>query len=270
MKLNHYLQRIGYSGPLGVNIETLHALHRAHLFAIPYENLDIHLGRPLTLDMEHIYHKLVEQRRGGWCYEMNGLFAWALRAIGFEVTLLGSSVGEPAQGGLDGDLDHLILLVQLDQPWLVDVGFGNAFLEPLPLVEGAIQQDWMNFRLEQTEEKWCFHSHLYGGRGYGFTLLPREFHGFAPRCHTLQTSPESGFVRATVCHRFIENRIVSLRGALLKAYGADGMQEEEITTPSRYRQVIEQTFGLDGALADTLWAQVWEGHERWKREQGPP
>ena len=99
--------------------------------------------------------------------------------------MLGSSVGEPAQGGIDADLDHLILLVQLDQPWLVDVGFGNAFLEPLPLVASEAQQGWMNFRLEQEDEKWYFHNHRHGGHGYGFTLLPREFHGFAPRCHTL-------------------------------------------------------------------------------------
>jgi len=267
MKLATYLQRIKYSGSLRATEAVLRTLHRAHLCAIPYENLDIHLGRPLTLDIEHIYHKLVEQRRGGWCYEMNGLFAWALRELGFDVTMLGSSVGERAQGSVDGDLDHLILLVQLDQPWLVDVGFGNAFLEPLPLVEGAAQQGWMTFRLEQEEEKWYLHNHVHGGHGYGFTLLPREFHGFAPRCHTLQTSPESGFVRATVCHRFTDDGIVTLRGARLKRYGADGVQEEEIATRSRYRQVIEQTFGLDVAIAESLWEQVWEQHEGWKREQ---
>lgn len=105
------------------------ALHRSHLYAIPYENLDIHLGRKLTLDPDHIYHKIVEERRGGWCYEMNGLFSQALRQMGFDVTLLGSSVGSPAQGGVDGDLDHLILLVQVDkQPWLADVGFGKGLL----------------------------------------------------------------------------------------------------------------------------------------------
>ena len=102
MKLENYLQRIHYTGPLAPTEATLRQLHRAHLLAIPYENLDIHLGRRLTLEIEHVYTKIVDRGRGGWCYEMNGLFAWALRELGFDVTLLGSSVGEPAQGA-DGD-----------------------------------------------------------------------------------------------------------------------------------------------------------------------
>lgn len=264
MNLNAYLQRIHYAGPRHPTQETLRQLHRAHLLAIPYENLDIHLERPLTLDLDHIYRKIVEQGRGGWCYEMNGLLAWALREIGFDVTMLGSTVGSPAQGGADNDLDHLILLVQLDQPWLVDVGFGNAFLEPLPLVAGVHQQGGMTFRLEQDEEKWFFHNQSHGGEGYGFTLLPRQFHGFAPRCHYLQTSPESGFVRTTVCHRFVPAGIATLRGAVLKQVTLTGTDEEEITTGERYRTVLTTVFGLDDTLADALWRGVQERHQRWK------
>ncbi len=169
------------------------------MMAIPYENLDIHLGRKLTLDPDHIYHKIVEERRGGWCYEMNGLFSQALRQIGFDVTLLGSSVGSPAQGGVEGDLDHLILLVQVDkQPWLADVGFGKGLLDPIPLQVGEIQQNYLHYRLEQEGENWYFHNQPEGGPGFGFTLLPRTYAGFASRCHELQTSPDSGFVRAPV------------------------------------------------------------------------
>ena len=145
MKLEAYLERIHYTGPRTADYATLRQLHRAHLLAIPYENLDIHLGRTLPLDLDHIYTKIVEQQRGGWCYEMNGIFAWALRELGFTVTLLGSTVGAPAQGA-DGDWDHLVLLVQLDQPWLVDVGFGNGILEPLPLTVGAMRSHRHRFR----------------------------------------------------------------------------------------------------------------------------
>ncbi len=163
MKIGRYLSRIGYNGTTANSISTLQALHRAHLLAIPYENLDIHLGQRLTLDLEHIYAKIVEGGRGGWCYEMNGLFAWALQELGFTVAMLGSTVGAPAQGGVGNDLDHLILQVQLDQPWLVDVGFGNAFIEPLPLIPGDYQQGWMTFRLEQGADKWFFHNQPHGG-----------------------------------------------------------------------------------------------------------
>lgn len=265
MNLDNYLRRIDYHGSRAVNADTLRAIQRAHLLAIPYENLDIHLGRTLPLDLEHIYTKLVEQRRGGWCYEMNGILAWALRELGFEVTMLGSSVGGPAQG-MDGDLDHLILLVQLEQPWLVDAGFGNGLLDPLPLSAGDYQQDFLNFRLEQVDDKWFFHNHIYGGPGFGFTLLPRTYAGFAPRCHELQTLPSSGFVRATVCHRYLPDGFVSLRGAMLKQYRADGVVEEEIGSAVHYRQVLQEVFGLEIPEVETLWPVVWARHLAWKAE----
>jgi N-hydroxyarylamine O-acetyltransferase len=263
MNLESYLKRIQYAGPRQPTVETLRALHRAHLLAIPYENLDIHLGRRLTLDMEHIYHKIVEQGRGGWCYEMNGLFAWALRELGFAVTLIGSNVGQPAQGGVDDDLDHLVLLVTLDHPWLADTGFGNAYLDPLPLVEGEHAQGWMRFRLERTADKWYFHNQPHGGAGYGFTLLPRQYRGFASRCHELQTSPQSGFVRTTVCHRFTPDGIATLRGAVLRWSTVHGIREEEITTLEQYGAVLSTVFGLDAALADQLWSGVQARHLRW-------
>lgn len=266
MKLEKYLQRIHYTGPQDVSTETLCQLHRAHLLAIPYENLDIHLGQRLTLDTAYVYTKIVEQGRGGWCYEMNGLFAWALRELGFEVTLLGSSVGEPAQGA-NGDHEHLVLLVQLAQPWLVDVGFGNGILEPLPLTPGNYQQGFLDFRLEEADGKWFFHNHVHGGKGYGFTLLPRQLPEFASRCHVLQTSPDSGFVKTTVCHRFTPEGIVSLRGLIFKRYQATGVTEEEITTLPRYRQVISRTFGLAPTLADALWEQALGRHMIWKETQ---
>lgn len=264
MNLDLYLQRIGYQGARVADLTTLCELHRAHLLAIPYENLDIHLGQRLTLDLPHIYHKIVEKQRGGWCYELNGLFAWALRTLGFRVTLLGSSVGRPAQGS-NGDFDHLILRVDLARPWLVDVGFGNGFFEPLPLVAGDYQQSFRHYQLEEEGDHWYFHNDVHGGPGFGFTLLPRQFASFGGRCHELQTSPASGFVQKTVCHRFTPDGFVTLRGALLKQYSAAGVVEEEIRDQLRYRTLIEQTFGLDGTLADALWDKVWAGHERWQQ-----
>lgn len=266
MNLEKYLQRIRYIGPRTATEATLRQLHRAHLLAIPYENLDIHLGQRLTLDAAHVYAKIVEQGRGGWCYEMNGLFAWALRELGFDVTLLGSSVGKPAQGA-GGDHEHLILLVQLAQPWLVDVGFGNAFLEPLPLQPGNYQQSFLNFRLEEANGNWYFHNHQHGGKGYGFTLLPRQLPEFATRCHEMQTSPASSFVQSTVCYRFTDEGIVMLRGVVFKRFLATGVEDEEITTLPRYRQVIGETFDLPATLADSLWAHVWTRHLVWKATQ---
>src|ERR1039458_10379901 len=141
LNLLAYLERIGYSGSTEPSAETLRALQRAHMFAVPFENLDIHLGRPIVCDEDRFLHKIINERRGGFCYELNGAFSALLRALGFQVTLLSARVAG-ADGDTDGpDFDHLTLRVDLpgstnhgltaEVPWLADVGFGEGFLEPL-------------------------------------------------------------------------------------------------------------------------------------------
>lgn len=268
MQLDAYVKRIGYRGKVNANLDTLVALHRHHLLAVPYENLDIHLGHTLKLDLPHIFEKIVQQRRGGWCYEMNGLFAWALSEIGFDVQMLGSRVGGVAQGG-DGDLDHLILLVTLEgAPWLLDVGFGNGLLEPIPLRVGEYQQGFLRYQLteEAEAERWFFHNQPHGGLGFGFTLEPRQYAGFARRCHELQTLPESGFVRATVCHRHTGSAVHTLRGAVLREVTAHGVVERIVEHFEDYAQVLLGHFDLDLDEAELLWERVWERHLAWQRE----
>ena len=211
MQLTDYLERIHFDGNLMPTLDTLTRLHRAHLLAIPYENLNIHLGRTLTLDPAQIFDKLVTQRRGGWCYEMNGLLAWALREIGFDVTLLASDVRHDMVG--DGSAgDHLILLVRLDRPYLADVGFGNGLIEPIPLEPGAYTQRFLTYQLihDADDDRWFFQNQRYGGPGFVFTLQPRTLPYFTQRCHELQTLPDSGFVRTTVCHRFTPEGFITL------------------------------------------------------------
>jgi N-hydroxyarylamine O-acetyltransferase len=263
MNLADYLQRIDYHGSLHPTLATLRSLHRAHLFAVPYENFDIHLGRRLTLDVEQIFAKIVWARRGGWCYEMNGLFAWVLREIGFQVDLLAAAVNRHRQG--DGAEDgHLLLLVHLDQPYVVDVGFGDAMLEPLPLHPGEYQQRGLIYRLSQEAGRWIFHNHQYSGSQiFDFTLQPRSLNHFAAKCDEQQTAPTSGFVQKTVCHCFTPDSILSLRGAVLREVKAQGIDEHIIENNSDYANVLRQRFHL--CLADTewLWATIWERHLAW-------
>ena len=127
--MDGYLERIGYSGSATPNAQTLCKIHRAHLFTVPLENLDIGWGRDIRLDEEGFVRKIVERRRGGFCYELNGAFAVLLRALGFRVTLLSARV--PSEDAKYGpEFDHLVLRVDLEEPWLADVGFGDClFLE---------------------------------------------------------------------------------------------------------------------------------------------
>jgi N-hydroxyarylamine O-acetyltransferase len=134
-----YLRRIGYFGEIKPSQDTLRSLHRAHMFAVPFENLDISLGRKIICDESRFLHKIVEERRGGFCYEMNGAFAALLRELGFRVTLLSARVS--GGDGNDGhEFDHMALRVELEQDWLADVGFGDSFVEPLRL-EPRLEQE---------------------------------------------------------------------------------------------------------------------------------
>src|SRR5262245_14904037 len=140
-RVAEYLGRVGYDGPVDVTPETLRRLHLAHLLAVPFENLDIHLGRPIVLDVDRIFEKIVRRRRGGFCYELNGLFAWLLGELGFDVELLSAQVLDG--GRLGPEFDHMTLLVEHEGRWLVDVGFGDSFLEPLALEPShEVGQPW--------------------------------------------------------------------------------------------------------------------------------
>lgn len=268
MNLDSYLKRIRYEGDLAPNLATLTGIHRAHLLNISYENLDIHLGCPLTTDLEQIYDKIVTNRRGGWCFEMNGLLAWALREVGFEVTMLSSFVGrEKNEPVPEGAGDHLILRVDLDRPYLADTGFGNGIIDPLPLAEGTYQQGFLDFKLEDDLDRWWFTNHIYGGPGFDFDLTPHQLSDFAGQSTRLQTSPESGFVKTTVCFRYTADSLLTLRGAVFRRTTAAGEQDETIGTAQRYAQVVADQFDLHLPDVDKLWDKVWVRHQEWVKNQ---
>lgn len=158
MKLEDYLTRIDYRGPVRANLDCLNAIHRLHLLNIPYENVEVQLEHVLDMDLSRIFEKMVDRRRGGWCYEMNGLLGWALGEIGFDVVRMVGAVTRKERG--DETLgNHLVLKVDLDEPYLVDVGLGNGLVEPIPIRPGRFTQGHRKFRLERLSDGlWRFHN----------------------------------------------------------------------------------------------------------------
>ncbi len=220
-----YLDRIDHRGSIEPDLATLAALQRAHMLAVPFENLDIHLGRRLVLDPAVNYGKIVQRRRGGWCFELNGLFAWLLSELGFDVTLLGSRVAGSESGG--SDLAHLLLQVDLDQPYIVDVGFGEGAFHPVPLAavpDGVI-------------------GHL-DGLSVVFTTQPRRLEEFQPMCDHLQTSPDSSFVRRRVAHRARPDGRISLRDLTFVEERGDSRSERELAGEEEWRSVLADRFGV--------------------------
>ncbi|HET9530927.1 MAG TPA: arylamine N-acetyltransferase, partial [Blastocatellia bacterium] len=139
MDLKAYLERIGYKGSLLPSSGSLRDLQLSHLLTVPFENLSIHTNEHILLRNAWLFDKIVLRRRGGFCYELNGLFAFLLGQLGFNVTMLSAGVARP-DGGFGPDFDHMTLMVSLEDRWLVDVGFGDSFRQPLLLDRRDVQK----------------------------------------------------------------------------------------------------------------------------------
>src|ERR1051326_2379136 len=203
MNIPAYLDRINYRGPLNADAETLRQLHVAHLRNVPFENLSIHAREPIVLDDDSLFEKIVTRRRGGFCYELNGLFSALLRALGFQVAMLSAEVAN-ADATFSEPFDHMTLIVTLDEGWLVDVGFGDSFIEPLRIDErGAQIQGDRAYRIEPAENYLVMQQQTSPEDGwkpqYRFNLTTYQYADYLKRCLYHQTSPASHFTQNRIC-----------------------------------------------------------------------
>jgi N-hydroxyarylamine O-acetyltransferase len=248
LKIKAYLERINYHGSLAPTAETLRELQLAHLLTVPFENLSIHAREPIVLADEALFTKIVEHRRGGFCYEANGLFAALLRALGFDVCLLAAEVAHAA-GGFSPAFDHMALLVSLEERWLVDVGFGDSFREPLRLDErGEQQQGRRAYRILPDGSYLLLMQRDAGAEWqaqYRFTLQPREYADYAGMCQYHQTSPQSHFTKARVCSRATtEGRITLSEMRFITTSEQGGRQERTLTSQAEYTAILREQFGI--------------------------
>ena len=266
MQLSAYLNRIRFAGTPRRDLETLRALHRAHQYAVPFENLDVQLRRPVVLDVARSYDKIVNRGRGGWCYEMNGVMGWALREIGFDVMRMSAGVMRASAG--DAQLgNHLCLLVSLDQPYLVDVGFGGSMAEPLPL--RTTQRDDAPYRLalDQVDDGyWRFGEEAMSDLQrepftFDFRAAPADEALFAAKCEYLQTDPASPFIQNLVVQRRTPDTHVSLRGRVLSISHASRVDKHVLNSAQELVACLHHHFDLDIPEAATLWPAICARHE---------
>lgn len=245
MHVDAYLQRIGYGGPRTPTAATLRNLHRAHMLSVPFENLDIGLGRPIVLEEHKLFEKIVTQRRGGFCYELNGLFAWLLRELSFRVDRLNARVYDGGRGG--PDVDHMTLLLHLEQRWLADVGFGECFHEPLRLDEAGVQHcNGTDYVLTPGEAKWLLSEHKPPTdwvAAYDFDLQPRELNEYEEMCLFQQTSPSSMFTQKRVCSLATPDGRISLSNNRL-IVTRDGERTERDLSDVEYPTALRDYFGI--------------------------
>jgi N-hydroxyarylamine O-acetyltransferase len=245
-----YLRRINVAGPLSVDVETLRRLHLAHLRAVPFENLSIHWHEPIILADETLFDKVVRRRRGGFCYELNGLFAALLRALGFRVTMLSAGVAN-ANGGFGPDFDHMTLMVNLERPYLADVGFGDSFLEPLRLDDRDEQsQGARTFRIDELQGQWVLNRREPGEDfrpQYRFDLRPHVYADYGEMCLYHQRSPDSHFTRERICSIATPDGRLTLSGRrFITTTGADRV-ERVLDGDREVSNVLQQTFGITRA-----------------------
>jgi N-hydroxyarylamine O-acetyltransferase len=238
-----YLQRIGYDGPTTPDLDTLRVVHRANRMTVPFENLDIHRGVPIVLDVDLLYDKIVGQRRGGFCYEVNGAFAELLRQMGYQVTLL-ASMHHLHSGMFGPEFDHLVLRVDLDEPWLADV---STFDEPLRLVTGEQSHGEARFRIDEGERLMLSEQQDDGSwtPHYTFTLTPRDLHDFDAMCHYHQTSPDSHFTRGTLCSRSTPTGRITLSGDRLIVTDHGQRTEHHLADDDAIRDALWEHFGVE-------------------------
>lgn len=255
-----YLARIGYAGTPLPDLATLTALHRLHVEAIPFENFDVQLGRPTGRDPRAAYAKLVGARRGGWCFENNGLVAWMLEAIGFKVRrLAGTVMREQAPDGPLGN--HLALIVELDRLYVADVGMGNGLIAPVPLEEGPIRQGFKQMTLERLGGDWWRFRNPSGTMppSYDFSLAIDDPALLDERCEWLQRDPASPFVNHAIVQRFRGDRFESLIGTVHTIHSPEGVVTRIVSDAKDYVTTLRDRFGLALPEAERLWSKISAG-----------
>ena len=252
MNINAYLERINYKGPLSPTAETLRRLQVAHLQAVPFENLSIHANEPIVLEDQALFEKIVSRRRGGFCYELNGLFAALLRELGFKVEMLSAGVAND-KGVFGPDFDHMALLVTTpEEPqkrWLADVGFGDSFNEPLLLDERSEQpQGQRSYRIDPDGDHLILSQRQDAAEWkpqYRFMVKPHTYSDYQEMCHYHQTSPESHFTKGRLCSRATPDGRITLSGLRFITNTKDGREERTLPDENAYEQLLREEFGIE-------------------------
>ncbi len=233
---------------------------------MPLENLDVQLGRRLSTDVEAAYEQIVERARGGWCYEQNGLFGWALEQIGFDVTR-GAAAVMRHERGASADANHLCLLVRLPDEdsaaWLADVGFGGSLFEPLPLSDTTRMHTPFHVSLvQQAEGHWRFSEDAGNGPfSFDFSADAADEAALAAKCLDLQSDPGSSFVLNLVVQLRLPDEHVALRGRVLTRTRADGTSQRMLKSADELVHTLQGVFGLDVPAVAPLWPRVVARHK---------
>lgn len=252
LDISAYLERINYKEPVDVSFDTLRRLHTAHVFNIPFENLDIHLDREISLEPDVLFNKIVLNKRGGYCFELNGFFALVLQEIGFDVRYLMARVMNSSNPYTAiRPKSHQLLLVSIDdRQWIADVGFGgNGLIAPLLLEEGLVEQQFSEkFRLAidktygyllqcEIQNEWQ--------SLYAFTLEPYLPVDYIAVNYYCSTSPDSIFTQKRICSKPTTKGRILLVDMELKIRNNGKTERAKVRNMGEYTAMLKHHFGID-------------------------
>jgi N-hydroxyarylamine O-acetyltransferase len=247
MDIKQYLERINYVGPINTSLDVLSNLQFMHLMNVPFENLDIQ--NHIKIDLGNLYDKIVVRRRGGFCYELNGLFYQLLKEIGFNIKIVSARVYN-GQKGYSPEFDHMALIVALDDAkYLVDVGFGEFTFYPVIIdLNKEITDPAGIFRIETYNEDYkVIEKKNTEGKfipEYRFSEIKRQPAEFYDRCNFHQTSHESHFMQKRICSLPTKNGRITLTGDKLKITENGKVKERLLNNEEEIRQVLWDYFGI--------------------------
>jgi N-hydroxyarylamine O-acetyltransferase len=244
-----YLDRIGLTKDQP-SLKYLKALQKAHLLNIPFENLDIHYGSKIILDYAKIFDKIVKRRRGGFCYELNGLFYHLLYHLGFDCYVISAEVRNEKSGEFGKPFDHMAIVVALDdESFLVDVGFGDGIISPLKIIANVIQMDYTRYWKIETDPdenlllKVSNDTSVFNTK-FRFTVEEKQLIQFIEMCEFHQTSPASTFTQKKLVTQLTSNGRVSLTDRKLKIQDLGETRESDIMNEDEFLSKLEHHFGI--------------------------
>lgn len=265
LNLDNYFARIGYAGPRAPTLDVLQAIHRLHPRAIPFEDLNPLTRRAVKLDLESIERKLVDERRGGYCFEQNTLLASVLQELGFRVTPLIGRVLWGREPDAVTPRTHMVLRIDLDnEAWIADVGLGSVTLtSPLRLSPGLAQRtdlgifrladasrDALYLEVQTRDESWS--------RAYRFDLHPVEWIDYETSNWYTSTSPEAIFASNLIVCRVLSETRLTLLNDQVNERAADGslIGEQRLASAEELAACLRERFGLN--ISDIDIADIFE------------
>jgi N-hydroxyarylamine O-acetyltransferase len=247
MNLQDYLNRIGIKQVKEPSLDFLSELQNRHLLSIPFEDLDIP-ERRIKLDLNRIYYKIIPTKRGGFCYELNGLFHWLLSSLGFKADMLSARVYNSQLKEFGPEYDHMTLLIHLDKDYLTDVGFGDSFRIPIEMPKGEVKDISGHYRIVKRNGK----THeLQKGNGkdwepqYSFTTIPGRFSDYKDMCDFQQDSPSSHFRTRMLCTIATETGRVTLSNNSLTITENDNKSKYDLKSPDDFNFYLKKYFGIE-------------------------